>query len=112
MTVVRNKKRDIRISNRFNWRFKDFFFDNLNINANYSQGYQNSYKSSLLNNGGSLVGTSINEGVYTGTYSPPSYFQVQEVEGKPISMFFSADLKKNLKTESKWIHNFLIGTSM
>lgn len=112
MTVVRNKKRDIRISNRFNWRFKDFFFDNLNINANYSQGYQNSYRSSLLNGGGSLVGTSINEGVYTGTYSPPSYFQVQEVEGKPISMFFSADLKKNLKTESKWIHNFLVGTSM
>jgi len=112
MTVVKNKKRDIRISNRFNWRFKDFFFDNLNINANYSQGYQNSYKSSLLNNGGSLVGTSINEGVYTGTYSPPSYFQVQEVEGKPISMFFSADLKKNVKTKSNWIHNFLAGASM
>ncbi|WP_390453734.1 TonB-dependent receptor [Chryseobacterium sp. Alg-005] len=112
MTVVKNKKRDIRISNRFNWRFKEFFFDNLNINANYSQGYQNSYKSSLLNNGGELVGTSTEEGVYTGTYSPPSYFQVQEVEGKPISIFFSADLKKNMKTKSNWIHNFLIGTSM
>jgi hypothetical protein len=34
------------------------------------------------------------------------------VEGKPISMFFSADLKKNFKTKSNWIHNFLVGTSL
>lgn len=110
--IVKNKKRDIRISNRFNWRFKDWFFDNLDVNANYSQGYQNTYRSSILNNGGDLVGTSINEGVYTATYSPPSYTQVQEIEGKPVSMFFSADLKKNVRTKSGWNHNFLIGTSM
>jgi outer membrane receptor for ferrienterochelin and colicin len=110
--IVKNKKQDIRISNRFNWRFKDSFFDNLNINANYSQASQNSFKSQILNNGGKLVGTSISEGVYTATYSPPNYTQVQEVEGKPISMFFSADLKKNIKTKTNWIHNVLIGTSV
>ncbi|MBB4805692.1 outer membrane receptor for ferrienterochelin and colicin [Chryseobacterium defluvii] len=110
-TVTKNKKRDFRISNRFNWRFKNSFFDNLNINANYTQGYQNSYESRIVNNGGDVVGTSTSEGVYVGAYTPISYRQVQEVEGKPISMFLSADLKKNVKTKSNWVHNFLIGTS-
>lgn len=110
--VVRNKKRDLRISNRLSWRFKDFFFDNLDINANYSQGYQNSFKSSLLNKGGELVGTSLNEGVYTATYSPPSYTQVQEIKGKPISIYFAADFKKHIKTKENWTHNFLVGTSL
>ncbi|ALR30551.1 hypothetical protein ATE47_08425 [Chryseobacterium sp. IHB B 17019] len=111
-TLIRNKKRDFKISNRFNWRFKDSFFDNLNINANYSQAYQNSFESKLVSSGGDVVGTSTTEGVYVGAYTPINYRQVQEVEGKPISMFFSADLKKNFKTKSNWIHNFLVGTSL
>lgn len=110
--IVNNKKRDFRISNRFNWRFKDSFFDNLSINANYSQAYQNSYESKIISSGGDIVGTSTSEGVYVGSYTPINYRQVMEVEGKPISMFFSGELKKNLKTESSWIHNFVIGISL
>lgn len=111
-TLIRNKKRDLRISNRFNWRFTNAFFDNLNINANYSSAYQNSFESRLINSGGKVIGTGITDGVYAGSYTPVSYRQVQEVEGKPVSLFFSADLKKNIRTKGGWTHNFLIGTSL
>lgn len=111
-TLTQNKKRDFRISNRFNWGFKNSFFDNLNVNANYTQAYQNSYESKIVSSGGDVVGTSTTEGVYVGAYTPINYRQEMKVEGKPISMFLSADLRKNLKTKSNWIHNFLIGISV
>lgn len=111
-TLVKNKTRNLRISNRFNWKFKESFLDNLNVNLSYTNGYQNSYESKLVNNGGEIVGTSTEEGIYTGFYTPINYRQVQEVEGKPISFFFAADVKKRLKTPSNWIHNLLAGTSM
>jgi outer membrane receptor for ferrienterochelin and colicin len=111
MRVIRNKKRDFRISNRFNWRFKESFFDNLAINLNYSSSYQNSYESKLVNVGGEIIGTSLVEGVYTGVYTPVSYQQIKEVEGKPISMFFSAELKKKFKTNN-WNHFLVLGTSV
>lgn len=109
--IVYNRKRDFMISNRFNWRLKTALADNLNVSASYSQGYQNTHESSIYNSGGEVVGTSLVEGVYLGTYSPVVYRQTKEVEGKPVSMFFSADVKKNLKTEKGWIHNFLVGIS-
>lgn len=111
-TMINNKTRNIKISNRFNWRLKNSFIDNLNINANYTNGYQNTKDSRLVNSGGSIVGTSITEGVYDGVYSPVNYRQAKEIEGKPISMFFSADVKKRIKTQSNWIHNVLAGTSV
>ena len=86
--IVYNRKRDFVISNRFNWRFKNTVIDNLNISASYSRGYQNTHESSIYNSGGEVVGTSLVEGVYLGTYSPVVYRQTKEVEGKPISMFF------------------------
>lgn len=111
MRITNNKKRDFRVSNRFNWRFKEAFFDNLAINLNYSSSYQNSYESKIVNVGGEVVGTSLTEGVYTGTYTPVSYRQIKEVEGKPISTFFSAELKKKFKTNSNWNHFLVLGTS-
>ncbi|WP_223607620.1 TonB-dependent receptor [Chryseobacterium sp. OSA05B] len=110
--IIKNKNRSVRISNRFNWRFKESFFDNLSINANYSRSYQNTYDSKLVNSGGKIVGTSTTNDVYTGSYTPINYRQVQEVEGKPISVFLSAELKKNFRTKSDWTHNFLVGTSL
>lgn len=110
--LVKNENRNFRISNNFNWRFKESFFDNLNITASYSQGFQNTYSSELVNIGGDVVGTSTQEGIYQGVYTPINYRQVKEIEGKPLTFFASADLKKRLKTESNWIHNFLVGTSI
>ncbi|MBQ0151320.1 MAG: TonB-dependent receptor, partial [Chryseobacterium sp.] len=110
-TMINNKTRNIKISNRFNWRFKNSIIDNLSINANYTNGYQNTKDSKLINSGGSIVGTSTQEGIYEGVYSPVNYRQSKEIEGKPISMFFSADIKKRVKTQSNWIHNMLAGTS-
>lgn len=110
--IIKNKTRNLRISNNFNWRFKDSYFDNLNIIASYTNGYQNTYDSKLLNSGGDIVGTSTTEGVFTGIYTPINYRMEKEIEGKPLALFVSADLKKKIKTKSNWIHNFLIGTSM
>ena len=110
--LTKNENRTFRISNNFNWRFKDSFFDNFNLTASYSQGYQNTYDSRLINSGGDVVGISTQEGIYQGVYTPVNYRQIKEIEGKPISFFASADLKKRIKTESNWIHNLLIGTSV
>ena len=109
--LIRNKTRNIRISENFEWRFKDSFFDGLEIIASYTQGYQNSYESKLVNSGGKIIGTSTTEGVYQGVYTPINYKEVQEVEGKPISIFASADLYKKIRTSSNWIHNLLVGTA-
>lgn len=110
--LIENKTRNIRISENFNWRFKDSFFDNLNIIGSYTSGYQNSYDSRLINSGGDIVGISTTEGVYDGVYTPLNYRQVKEIEGKPVTFFLSADVKKKMKTKSNWIHNILAGTSI
>lgn len=110
--LIRNKYRNFRISNNFNWKFKDSFFDSLNLIGSFTSGYQDSYDSKLINSGGDIVGTSTIEGVYQGVYTPINYREIKEIEGKPINVFFSADVKKRLKTKTNWIHNFLAGTSL
>lgn len=108
--IVKNKKKDISISNRFKWNFKESYFDNLDVNFNFRYSDQFTYESIFVNNGGAIVGTSLEEGVYIATYSPPSYTGVKAVEGIPISSFFSADLFKSFST-GNWSHTMSYGIS-
>lgn len=109
--IVKNKKKDLSVSNRFKWKFKDTsFFDNLDVNFNFRYSDQYTYESKFVNIGGSIVGTSTEEGVYTGTYTLPSYTSVKAVEGIPVSSFLSADLYKSFNT-GDWSHSVLMGTS-
>ncbi|WP_347069805.1 TonB-dependent receptor [Flavobacterium sp. WV_118_3] len=109
--IVKNKKKDLSVSNRFKWKFSEnSFFDNLDINANFRYSDQLTYESKFVNIGGSIVGTSTEEGVYSGTYTLPSYTSVKAVEGIPISSFASADLYKTFNT-GDWSHSLLFGTS-
>ncbi|MHA6726971.1 TonB-dependent receptor plug domain-containing protein [Chryseobacterium sp. A301] len=108
MKITSNKKRDLRLSNTLKWRFEDSFFDNLNFRASYSSGYQFSHDSQLVNIGGEVVGTSTKEGVYQGYYTPVSYRQTKEVEGKPIHLYSALDLGKKFQT-GKWNHNTSLG---
>lgn len=109
--IVKNKKKDLSISDRFKWNFKDSFFDNLDVNVNFNYSDQFTFESKIVNSGGSIVGTSLTDGVYTGTYSPPGYVSVKAVEGIPISGYFAADLYKSFNTGS-WSHNASAGTSI
>ncbi|MDQ6530967.1 TonB-dependent receptor domain-containing protein [Flavobacterium sp. LHD-85] len=109
--IVKNKKTDLSISNRFKMNFSESFFDNLDVNFNFSHGKQNTFESELVNVGGTIVGTSTTEGVYTGTYTMPSYTTVKAVEGIPISSFLSADLYKSYAAGS-WMHNMSYGTAI
>ncbi|MFH7000347.1 TonB-dependent receptor domain-containing protein [Flavobacterium sp. FlaQc-57] len=109
--IVKNKKTDLSISNRFKLNFSESFFDNLDVNFNFSHGKQNTFESKVVNVGGTIVGTSTTEGVYTGTYTLPSYTTVKAVEGIPISSFLSADLYKSYATGS-WMHNMSYGTAI
>jgi len=109
--IVKNKKKDLSISDRFKWNFKDSFFDNLDVNVNFNYSDQFTFESKIVNSGGSIVGTSLTEGVYTGTYSPPGYVSVKAIEGIPISGYFAADLYKSFNTGS-WSHNASAGTSI
>ncbi len=106
--IVNNKKRDFTLSNSLNWRFDDSFFDNLGVRASFSTGYQFTHDSQLVNVGGEIVGTSTEEGVYLGAYTPVSYRQTKEVEGKPVRLFFGSDLSKKFTT-GEWNHNLSVG---
>lgn len=108
--ILQNQKKDLAISNRFKWVFNEAFFDNLDINLNYRFSDQFTYESKIVNVGGSVVGTSFEEGVYEGAYTMPSYTTVKAVEGKPISGFFSADFFKTFSS-GDWQHNLVVGTS-
>jgi ferric enterobactin receptor len=109
--IVKNKKTDISISNRFKMNFSKGYFDNLEVNFNLKRSNQFTFESSIVNIGGTIVGTSTTEGVYSGSYTLPSYTTVKEVEGIPISSFFSADLYKTASI-GDWTHSMSYGTSM
>lgn len=106
-----NKKKDFAISNRFKWNFTESFFDHFDLNFNYRYGSHLTYESKIVNVGGSVVGTSFEEGVYEGAYTMPSYLTVKEVEGKPISGFGSGELFKTFTT-GNWEHNLIVGTAV
>ncbi len=108
MRLISNEKRDLRVSNTLKWRFDKAFFDNLNFRASYSTGYQFTHDSHLINIGGEVVGTSTKEGVYLGHYTPVSYRQTKEVEGKPIHVYTALDLSKKFQT-GQWNHNTSVG---
>lgn len=108
--ITNNKTRRFSIANSMKYRFENGFFDNVDFKINYTSGYQLSHDSRLVNSGGNVIGTSTGEGVYTGVYSPVSYREVKEVEGKPISFFSGLDFSKKF-TVDNWINNFAVGTS-
>jgi ferric enterobactin receptor len=109
--IVKNKKTDISISNRFKMNFSKGYFDNLEVNFNLKRSNQFTYESKIVNIGGTIVGTSTTEGVYNGSYTLPSYTTVKAIEGIPISSFFSADLYKTA-TIGAWTHNMSYGASI
>ena len=109
--IVKNNKKSISLSNRFKWNVYKRFVDNLDINMNFKYADQYTYESQFVNIGGSIVGTSIEEGVYTGTYTLPSYTTVKAVEGIPISAFLASDLHKSFAT-GLWSHNLSYGGSV
>ena len=106
--VTRNKKVDVGISNRLKWKANKTLFDNLQFNANYKVSNQLSYDSKIVNVGGEVIATSMEEGIYLGSYTSPSYRYVKEVDGKPINFFAALELTKNITT-SKFNHNIGYG---
>ncbi len=109
--IVKNRKKDFSFSNRFKWNFNnDAFLDNMDVNFNFNYSDHFTFESKFVNIGGSIVGTSTEEGVYTGTYTPVSYTTVKAIEGIPISSFFSTDLFKTFNT-GKWSHYVAMGAS-
>ncbi|UYW01613.1 TonB-dependent receptor [Flavobacterium agricola] len=107
--IVKNDNKSIAISNNFNWKFNDAFFDNLMVNANFRYGNQYSFESRYVNVGGRVVGTSKEPGVYEGVYSLPSYLLTKEVEGKPISGFAAVEVNKSFYA-GQFENNITLGT--
>lgn len=108
---VKNEQKDLRISNRFKYRFqKDHFLDHFEFNTNLTLTNQYSFESKYVNNGGKLVGFQTEEGVYEGIYTEPTYVARKEVEGKPISVYSAANIYKSFSTD-QWTHHFSAGIS-
>lgn len=98
LKVTKNKRTDFGISNRFKWNADKKWFDQLTFNTNYKYTNQNTYDSKVVNVGGEVIATSVEEGIYLGSYTSPSYKYVKEVEGKPISFYAATEFTKNLTT--------------
>lgn len=98
LKVTKNKRTDFGFSNRFKWNANKSWFDQLTINANYKISNQNTYDSKIVNVGGEVVATSLDEGIYLGSYTSPSYRYVKEIEGKPITAYLATEFTKNLTT--------------
>ncbi len=94
--ITKNDRTDYGFSNRFKWNADKKLFDNLNINANFKYTKQYSFDAKTVNVGGEVIGTSLEEGVYLGSYTAPSYRYEKAVDGKPISAFASVQFSKNL----------------
>ena len=107
--IVKNDKKSFSFTNIFNWKFEDKFVDNLEFKTNFKYADDYSFESKLISVGGKVVGTSTEEGVYTGVYTAPNYTTVKAVEGKPISGFALIELKKAFNTHL-WEHNTSVGT--
>ena len=108
LKVTKNKRVDFGISNRLKWNAKKTLFDNLTFNANYKITNQNSYDSRVVNVGGEVIATSLEEGVYLGSYTSPSYTFIKEVNGKPINLFAALEFTKNITTNT-FNHNIGYG---
>lgn len=94
--ITKNDRTDYGFSNRFKWNADKKLFDNLNINANFKYTKQYSYDAKTVNVGGEVIGTSLEEGIYLGSYTAPSYRYEKAVDGKPISAFASVQFSKNV----------------
>lgn len=96
LKVTKNSRKDFGISNRFKWNANKSWFDLLTFNTNYKITNQLTYDSKVVNVGGEVVATSMQEGIYLGSYTSPSYKYIKEIEGKPISFYAALELSKNL----------------
>lgn len=108
LKVTRNKRTDFGISNRLKWKADYKLFNNLNFNVNYKVTNQLSYDSKVVNVGGEVIATSLEEGIYLGSYTAPSYRYIKEVDGKPINIFAALEFSKNITT-STFNHNIGYG---
>ena len=104
------KDRGIRISNRFNWKPEWTLIDQVNANIGYSYTYQHSYSQSFINDGGKVVPTSLETGLFKGEYTPVAYMQIRQVFGQPINLSFSASIEKMLK-KGKLRQNISLGVN-
>ena len=109
--IVKNQKKDLSIANRFKWNFSESsFLDGLESNFSFNYSDHFTFESKFVNIGGTIVGTSTEEGVYTGVYTPVSYTTVKAIEGIPIASFFGTDVFKTIY-KGNWTHSISSGIS-
>ena len=100
-----------RISNRFSWKPKSSIIDHFSFNAGYSYTYQHSYTQSFINDGGRVVPTSLETGLFSAAYTPVAYLQIRQVYGQPINLTLGSSIDKTIKTP-RTQHHFSLGYNM
>lgn len=98
LKVTKNKRSDFGVSNRLRWNANKKLFDQFVFNTNYKITNQNTFDSRVVNVGGEVIATSMEEGVYLGSYTSPSYKYIKEIEGKPISFYAATEFNKTIIT--------------
>ncbi|MCH4552350.1 TonB-dependent receptor [Aestuariibaculum lutulentum] len=104
------KDRGIKLSNRFTWQPEASFIDHLNVNLGYAYTYQHSYVQSFKNDGGRVVPTGLETGLYSGEYTPVAYMQIRQVYGQPVNLNLGTSVDKTIKN-SHVRHNLSLGAN-
>lgn len=104
-------KKDIgfRLSNRLNWKPESGLVDNISLTSGLSYSYQHSYNQSFKNDGGRVVPTSLETGLFKGSYTPAAYLQIKEVYGQPINLNGQLTFNKAISYNSVTQHNLSFG---
>lgn len=104
------KDRGFQLSNLFSWQPQSKFIDQLNFSTGISYSYQHSYSQSFINDGGRVVPTSLESGLFSGSYTPVAYLQIRQVYGQPINFNVNSSISKNIELK-KFRHNLNLGAN-
>lgn len=109
-TYVKVKKQGIRLTNNLTYKFEEGFpLDNVHVDLGFSYDKELSVRKRYVNNGGVPYGTALENSVYYAQYTLPTYFNVSNVEGIPISLFSNIDVTKIITTSTDWVYNLSLG---
>lgn len=105
------KDRGMHLSNRFNWKPRSPYVDNISFNLGASYSYQHSYTQSFINDGGKVVPLAMETGLFSAAYTPVAYLQIKEVYGQPVNLTGQVSVQKALHS-NKSRHNLSLGVDV
>lgn len=99
------------LNNRANWQFEDALIDQLSFQIGGTYAYQRDFREVFRNEGRRAVSTATETRLVEAVFTPPSYYDRRETEGKPFNASTQLSAEKSL-LHGAWRHLLSAGTSL